>query len=107
MSQIMTKNETYVRSEMAKFVDVIPESCFEGIVRYVTRGEPVGSFLTALLCNNFIETLYMADDYNKLVLFEYAKLLHWALPGSCWGSPENVKAWIAKGGLEGKTKATS
>ena len=35
-------------------------------------------------------------------MFEIVKYLYNDVPADCWGSPELVKAWVAKGGRKGK-----
>lgn len=100
----MDRQEASIRKTLDEYSKTIPLRCLEGLVNYVVHGERVGSFLGAILSNNFTETLRTADNYNKHVLFDYARLLVWALPSNCWGSKEKVEAWFARGGLTGTTK---
>lgn len=78
----------------------IPSYMHGGIERYVHDGVKPGDFLTAVFENNLMKAAMRADDNNLHLLLEYARLLY-NLPGNCFGSPEAVKKWIARGGLNG------
>lgn len=78
----------------------IPAHMREGVVLYVEKGIKPGSFLTAILANDFMEACRRADDMNAACLFEYGRLLYSA-PLGCHGSPEAVRDWIAHRGLSG------
>ena len=81
---------------------MIPERMLSALSRYLYHGIAPGDFLTAVLMNDLSEACGRADDENRYLIFEYVKFLHNELPSGCWGSPENFKAWIKKGGLKGK-----
>jgi len=72
----------------------VPEHMREGIRLYVEQKIRPGSFLMALLENNFIEVVALADQDNFCYLAQWAELLRWELPSTCWGSPEKVQAWL-------------
>lgn len=78
----------------------IPHYMHEGVILYVEKGIKPGSFLTAILSNDFMEACRRADDNNAACMFEYGRVLYSA-PIGCHGSPEKVRDWIAAGGLEG------
>jgi hypothetical protein len=78
----------------------VPEHNWDGLVRYVTVGCPVGSFLTAVLENNLMESFERADEENRAALFNLCSFVYGDVPAPCHGSPENVRAWIEQGGLE-------
>ncbi len=73
----------------------IPEHMREGIEAYVERGRPPGGFLRAVLTNDLHSAVQRADHINVNLLPDYVRFLYWEVPGNCWGSPENVKAWLA------------
>jgi len=81
---------------------MIPDHCRHGLQAYIEVGQPVGSFLHAVLCNQLHEALMRADNINIHHLMDYVTFLIGQAPLACWGNPERVKAWIEKGGLKGR-----
>lgn len=84
----------------------IPHHMRGGIERYIMHGVPMGSFLTAIFANDFMEAAGRADDENRHALFGYAQFLYNHVPSNCKGSYGDVRAWIARGGLEGSAAGT-
>ena len=76
----------------------------QGLQNYIELGIPPGSFLTALLCNDFMEACRKADDTNRQVLFEWGGFLYNELPIGSFGSPDAFDRWIAHRGLAGKSE---
>ena len=74
----------------------IPDYMREGLVRYILRGTPPGGFMTSLLCNDLMGAFAQADSTNILRLADYAAFFWNVAPRSCFGSAENVSAWIIK-----------
>ncbi len=72
---------------------MIPNRIMRAIDRHAADGYPCGSFVTAVLENNFEQAVLLADDENVLLLREIALYLYLHIPESCWGSPEKVRAW--------------
>lgn len=72
------------------------EACATALALYLAKGVTPGSFLTAVLENNFARAVRCADDHNVLILDQYAAFLDWEIPASAWGSPEKVKKWSQK-----------
>ena len=72
----------------------IPERMMGGIKRYVEHGIPPGSFLTAVICNDFVRACETADDENMRNLPAYANYFYWGVPGRAWGSKEKMDAWM-------------
>lgn len=89
------------QAELALAVRRLPGHMHHAIVGYIMFGRPVGHFLTALLSNDFMKAVGYADGANVAALAAWAKFLHNDAPPGCYGSPERVREWIAKGGLEG------
>jgi len=81
---------------------LISEHIRETVRLYVMHGVPMGSFVTAVFENNFIEACGRADDDNRRGLIGWATFVYNHTPHGCHGSPEKVDAWIAKGGLVGR-----
>jgi hypothetical protein len=73
----------------------VPESLHDGLVEYFAARRPVGSFLTAVLSNNFLEACTRADFYNARHLVEIARFLVHYCPAPAFGSPTAVDAWLA------------
>lgn len=72
----------------------IPKHMREGVRLYLEEGIEPGSFLRAVLENNFTLTYAQADSINRECLFSWAEFLWWEMPGNSWGSSEKVQAWI-------------
>ncbi len=81
--------------------EMLPDHMQGGMRRYVENGIQPGSFLTALLSNDFMEAARKADNVNLHNLYIYASFFHNELPEECYGSPAAVKSWSALGGLAG------
>ena len=80
--------------------DMLPEHMREEMRAYIETGRPVGSFLAAILSNDFVEAAERADLHNQGRLFDYATFLYAEAPANCWGSRAKVDAWIAAQRLE-------
>lgn len=92
------------RHEWAELLDLIPQHMVDGMVRYLVKGIPPGSFLTAVLCNDLMGAMRKADDVNIHALPSYARFLMNGAPIGAFGSEENVSDWISSGGLAGLSK---
>lgn len=73
----------------------VPEHLHRGLLAYFTERRPVGHFLTALLENNLVEAMRRADDESAVALRRLVEFLWSHAPAPAWGSPENVRAWLA------------
>lgn len=74
----------------------VPVHMRAGILRYIEDGQPVGSFLSAVLSNNLHNACALAD-------FENARHLHsivaWFVnfaPPACWGHDTAREWWIER-----------
>ena len=89
----------------------VPEHMRGGLQRYIEDGIEPGSFLLAVLANDFVNAIGMADGINREYLSDWALFLYNELPGrgshkpDCWGSREAVDNWIKIGGLKGLARA--
>ena len=72
----------------------IPENLKVSLDRYANSHIQVGSFLTAVLCNDLAEAFAKADPASILALHDILGYCYNELPGDCWGSPEKVRAWL-------------
>jgi hypothetical protein len=64
-----------------------------GLQLYIERGVKPGSFLSAVLANDFAKAATRADSANSELLREWALFLLNELPPECWGSWETVQHW--------------
>lgn len=65
----------------------------EGLRLWVEKGIRPGSFMTAMLANDFMNAAIRADDFNASKLQEWARFIYNELPEDCWGSREIMKEW--------------
>ena len=93
----MTIEEIMILHERNQ-AQVVPKHTLESLNRYVYDKIPPGSFLTAVLLNDLKGAFGKADDMNIANMYAILKHCYNNIPIDCWGSPENVAAW-----LEGKS----
>lgn len=74
----------------------VPDYMVPGLMRYIRQGIPPGDFLQAVLRNDLRQAVGRADDTNRHCLPAYVTYLYSMAPAACWGSPENVAAWIKR-----------
>ena len=70
----------------AELVDALEE--------YVRIGRPLGSFLQAVVSNDFKDAVGRADGTNIRNLPAFAAYVYNEMPGPSQGSREKYKAWI-------------
>ena len=76
--------------------DLIPAKHMASVMqRYIEHGIRPGHFLTALLCNDFMEAATRADDTNGRLFYEWAVWLHNYAPPACYGSEARFRVWTA------------
>lgn len=80
----------------------VPPEALGAFQRYVMSGIGTGSCLRAALENNMMEFFGRAAEPYQEAAFGIASYIHNEIPNTSWGSPKNVAAWIASGGLEGQ-----
>lgn len=83
----------YVAERLEAGRHLIPGHMFDAIQLWVLRGISGGSFLTALLRNDFMGAMGNADEVNAASMRGWATFLYNYVPSGCYGSPEKVKAW--------------
>ena len=82
----------------------LPEHMQGAARRYVEKGIAPGSFLTALLANDFMGAVGRADDTNQRALMDWARWIHNEIPNGCHGNYERVTEWCKSGGLNGNAE---
>ena len=78
----------------------IPSHSWGTIERYIFDRIPGGSFFTALVTNNLMESVARADAINVHFLKNYVDLMYNEFPSTAWGSPEKVSEWLRRGNDE-------
>lgn len=84
---------------------LVPVHMRGALQRYVELGIEPGSFLAAVLCNDFKGAAGRADPINARRLKDWAIFLANYVPSACQGSPEHYEAWVKAGGLKGMEEA--
>ncbi len=85
-------------------IEILPTHMRDTVRLYVLKGIPGGSFLNAVLSNKLVEAFSRADDMNAAAMRSWASWLHNFAPSGCWGSQDDVTAWVKHGGLLGLDK---
>jgi len=71
----------------------IPAHMQQSLLDWINKGWFPGSFLSAVLENNFMAAVGSADSINAQRLKEYAQFIYNEVPSACHGSKEKVTAW--------------
>jgi hypothetical protein len=74
-------------------MEAVPENLRGGLVRWIVKGTPPGSFLLAVLNNDLLNAVARVDEENKPYLGGLVKWLYNHTPTGCWGAPDRVTAW--------------
>lgn len=77
-----------------------PENIKESLKGYVEQGHQPGGFLIAVLSNDLVDSIGRADGYNIVALPSIVSYVYWKTPRACWGSREDVRAWLNGGWKE-------
>jgi hypothetical protein len=73
---------------------LIPDRMMGGVKRYIEDHIKPGDFLTAVICNDLRGACERADDENLRNLPAYVAYFYNNSPATCWGSKENMDAWL-------------
>jgi len=88
------KEKPMLRRENPGAYHLVANGILEAINRYALLHEKKGGFLMAIFTNDLREALARADGENYTVLLQIVSYCHNEIPGCCWGSPAEVKAWL-------------
>ncbi|KQT52248.1 MULTISPECIES: hypothetical protein [unclassified Aureimonas] len=66
---------------------------------WIEGGTLPGKFLQGVLSNDLAAAVYRGRLEHRLFLVDLVRFLDWECPNDCWGSPQIMAAWAAKGGL--------
>ena len=72
----------------------IPPLVLQGIVNYVEEGRPTGDFLRAVMEDRLLSAVMLADEDSLAAIKQILWVLYNEGPSQCWGSPEEVTAWL-------------
>lgn len=72
----------------------IPGYMEDGLRRYVEDHKKPGDFLSAVISNDLYAACERADGTNVELLHVYVAFLYNEAPGNCWGSREQLDAWV-------------
>lgn len=73
----------------------IPQGILDGLHRYQTYGIMPGGFLSAVLENDLMSAVMLADEKSQEAFFEIVHYVYHELPYACHGSKEKIVSWIA------------
>ena len=79
----------------------VPAHMHEAIVRYIVFGTLPGSFLRAILANDYMSACRKADEENRQRLCHYAQFLIHHAPCAAYGAPPKLERWAQRGGMLG------
>lgn len=88
------QTKQYLIDRFEKNVYMLPHHLRDGLRRYVVDRIEPGSFLMSVLTNDLRATVVRADAASKAALFLIVEFCLYSLPYGCWGSEENVRAWL-------------
>lgn len=80
----------------------LPRHMWDTIIEYIVQGRPVGEFLEAVLCNDFMKAVAKADIVNSQRLKDYAIFLYSVAPAGSFGSPSAYQEWVRLRGVIGR-----
>lgn len=80
-----TDRGCYIRTDMAQKID-----------GYIERGEEVGHFLQAVICNDLHGAFSHGDAENVANLHAFISYFYNYAPSPCWGSKDKLKAWLER-----------
>lgn len=85
--------------------NLLPRHMRDGMRLYIENRIPPGSFLMAVLSNDLMDAFGRADDVNRHRLFDFYVWLYNYAPSGCYGSRENVTAWMKERAAKAKGAA--
>ncbi|KKM04797.1 hypothetical protein LCGC14_1760650 [marine sediment metagenome] len=85
--------------------DLLPGHMRDGMRLYIENRIPPGSFLMAVLSNDLMDACCRADDINRHRLFDFCMWLYNHAPPACFGSRENVAAWLRPDAVKAEGQA--
>jgi len=68
---------------------------FEALKNYAVNHRAPGGFLTAILSNDLMEAVLMANLDDRFSIPQICEYIFHHCPGNCWGTPEAVEKWIS------------
>jgi len=72
----------------------VPVHTVGALERYINDRIATGGFLNAVLCNDLIGAISLADEQNLRSIPEIVKFLYNNVPMRAWRTKEKVKTWL-------------
>lgn len=94
------KSEDWRKPEALKLLPE-REAMRSAIFGWIEHGRMPGDFLQAVLRNDMMRALLLADEDNQKRLVQLAQFFYNYTPGECYGSAANMQRWQAHGGYAG------
>lgn len=76
--------------------DFVPPEVVKSFARYAEEGMLTDDFIEAVLENNLVAAIGMANNKNRRFLSNIVRYAYRVLPHGCWGSPSLVDAYIKR-----------
>jgi len=74
----------------------IPPRIRAALDAYIETGRTPGGWLTAVLSNDLLGSIRLADDESRSALRDVVRYLYWEVPMLAWGSPAHFAKWKGK-----------
>ncbi len=98
----MNKQEAYTHISGFSFRGIhVPQHMHHGIIEFIYSGAEPGGFLRQVLLNKLFGAFGAADDINILAMPAIVAYVFQCVPIVSYGTPDQIDAWVARGGLEG------
>lgn len=75
----------------------IPENIYHALTRYWNEALPPGSFLTAVLSNNLMDSIDYADYVTERYFADIVNYVKYHAPPGSYGNLELVYSWLEQG----------
>jgi hypothetical protein len=74
----------------------VPSHLLPGLRHYGRDRQPTGKFLRAVLENDLMAAVNLADPESYQALRRICQYVYNAMPSTCHGSPEAVTQWLGE-----------
>jgi len=76
---------------------MVPPHIKKELDAYIDKAQGPGAFLYAVLSNDLMKTITLADQANLMALADICKYILSYAPGVCFGDSAAVDNWIRRG----------
>ena len=78
----------------------VPGHLIHSLAQYIYNGRPTGGFLEAVLQSDLFDAFRRGDEESLRGLRNLVMFLYNDAPVGCWGTRDEYRTWIKKGGLK-------